>query len=91
MHAYGGPVILTMAAAVILILKYRRRATGQRSLLPVSGVPGRIAVAVAFVVGCGWAWSQGPSVVNAGVLGLSLAVLVGAAAEFLARRNTQHP
>ncbi|QNP71958.1 hypothetical protein IAG44_22775 [Streptomyces roseirectus] len=90
MDAFGGPAILVLVAVVIVMLKYRRRAAGRRSLLPVSGTPGRIAVAVAFAVGCGWAWAQGPSIINAGVLGLSLALLVGAAAEFLARRNTQH-
>ncbi|MFD8739731.1 hypothetical protein ACFV06_33135 [Streptomyces sp. NPDC059618] len=62
---------------------------GQASLVAVSGTPGRIAVAMAFAAGCAGAWSQGPSVINAVVLGLSLALLTGAAAEFLARRNTR--
>ncbi|MFF3447356.1 hypothetical protein ACFYXJ_09515 [Streptomyces sp. NPDC002667] len=74
---------------MIVVLKYRRRAAGQAPLLAVSGTPGRIAVAVAFAVGCAWAWSQGPSVIDAGVLGLSLALLTGAAAEFLARRSAR--
>ncbi|MFG2791417.1 hypothetical protein [Streptomyces sp. NPDC048419] len=85
----AGPTILVLVAAVIVVLKYRRRMAGQTPLLVVSGTPGRIAVAVAFAVGCAWAWSQGPSVVNAGVLGLSLALPAGLAAESLARRSAR--
>ncbi|MFJ7152298.1 hypothetical protein ACIQVT_29585 [Streptomyces sp. NPDC100445] len=89
MDSFAAPTILVLVAAVIVVLKYRRRMAGQTPLLAVSGTPGRIAAAVAFAVGCVWAWSQGPSVINAGALGLSLALLTGAAAEFLARRNAR--
>ncbi|MGW1534928.1 hypothetical protein [Streptomyces aureus] len=89
MDSFAGPTILVLVAAVIVVLKYRRRTAGGTPLLAASGTPGRIAVAVAFAIGCAWAWSQGPSVVNAGVLGLSLALLAGVAAEFLARRSAR--
>ncbi|MFF5494565.1 hypothetical protein [Streptomyces aquilus] len=82
----AGPSILIAVAAVILVLKYRRRMAGQQPLRVTSTATGRIAVTVAFLAGCAWGWSQGPSVINAGVLGVSLALLVGAAAEFLMSR-----
>lgn len=40
MDAFGGPVILTMLAGVLVILKYRRRAARRRSLLSARDVPG---------------------------------------------------
>ncbi|WP_458243744.1 hypothetical protein [Streptomyces sp. MAI_2237] len=86
MEVFAGPSVLILAAAVILAVKYRRRLAGRQPLVVTSTMSGRIAVAVAFLAGCAWAWSQGPSVINAGVLGLSLALLVGAAAEFLMSR-----
>ncbi|MDT0467568.1 hypothetical protein [Streptomyces gibsoniae] len=89
METFAGPSILIVAAAVILAVKYRRRLAGRQPLRVTSTMPGRIAVAVAFLAGCAWAWSQGPSVINAGVLGLSLALLVGAAAEFLMSRTAR--
>lgn len=87
MDSFAGPTILVLVAAVIVVLKYRRRIAGRPLLLAASKTPGRIATAVAFALGCAWAWSQGSSVINAGVLGLSLALVTGAAAEFLARRR----
>ncbi|MEV6018372.1 hypothetical protein [Streptomyces sp. NPDC051997] len=89
MDSFAGPTILVLVAAVIVVLKYRRRAAGQAPLLTVSGTTGRIAVAVAFAAGCAWAWSQGLPVIDAGVLGLSLALPTGAVAEFLARRSVR--
>lgn len=89
MEFFAGPSILVAAAALLLALKYRRRMAGRQSLRVISTASGRIAVVVAFLVGCAWAWSQGPSVINAGVLGLGLALLVGAAAEFVLGRTAR--
>ncbi|MFG2637242.1 hypothetical protein ACGFX8_25865 [Streptomyces sp. NPDC048362] len=89
MEAFAGPSILVLAAAVILAVKYRRLLAGRQPLRVTSTMSGRIAVAVAFFAGGAWAWSQGPSVINAVVLGLSLALLVGVAAEFLMSRTAR--
>ncbi|MES4892028.1 hypothetical protein [Streptomyces sp. NPDC096012] len=89
MEAFAGPSILILAAAVILAVKYRRLLAGRQPLRVTSTMSGRIAVVVAFLAGGAWAWSQGPSIINAGVLGLSLALLVGVAAEFLMSRTAR--
>ncbi|MCS0601522.1 hypothetical protein NX794_09815 [Streptomyces sp. LP11] len=86
MNDFAGPSILILAAAVILAVKYRRRLAGRQALWVTSTVSGRVVVAVAFLAGCAWAWSQGPSAINAGVLGLGLALLAGAVAEALMGR-----
>ncbi|MFH8339997.1 hypothetical protein [Streptomyces sp. AM6-12] len=85
MDTFAEPGSLLLAAAVILMVKYRRRMAGRASLLAVSGAAGRGAVVVGFVVGCAGAWVQGASFIDMVVLGLSLAPLAGAAAELVAR------
>ena len=86
METFTGPSVLIAVAAVILVLKYRRHVAGRQPLRVTATAAGRIAIAAAFLAGCAWAWSQGPSVIDAGVLGVSLALLVGAAAESLMSR-----
>ncbi|OIK27966.1 hypothetical protein VT52_008195 [Streptomyces malaysiense] len=85
MGAFAGPDVLILAAAVILVVKYRRRMAGRAPLIASGGAAGRVAVTAAFALGCVWARTQGPSLVDAVVLGLSLALLTGAAAALLAR------
>ncbi|MBC9717493.1 hypothetical protein H9Y04_33685 [Streptomyces sp. TRM66268-LWL] len=85
MEYFSGPSMSSAVAAVIVVLRYRKRYAGS-PLLAGSGWAGWGAAVAAFAVGTVWAWTQGPSLINAVVLGLSLALLAGSAAEFIARR-----
>ncbi|WP_328535131.1 hypothetical protein [Streptomyces sp. NBC_00344] len=67
--AVPGPLLLTVTAAVLLLLKRRRSPYRQPA-------PWFITL-TAFVVGALWAGAQGPSLINMIVSGVSAALLVG--------------